>query len=248
MIFEARGQFRDAEASFKARRTAQACGDQSHCWVPRIRLPSPACCSLSISHVLSQAADESAAGTVRGSRGRCAPRAAVAVEESGQVQSRHAALHRRPGRHSRRAGPLRRSRATGPRLRSRSAGPSASATILVSSVQQLSQLGGILNLQRKGRKRGRGLRADRQGDRQLGAGAAAGLRAQRRAHLPRSTPPGRSRPASPRREQLREAADRPGRRKSFRYRLGARHAGGRPDAGRARCRKRSASSGRRSRS
>ena len=39
----------------------------------------------------------------------------------------------------------------------------------LSSVQLLSQLGGILNLQRKGTEGGRGLRADRQGDRQMGA-------------------------------------------------------------------------------
>ena len=50
-----------------------------------------------------------------------------------------------------------------------------------SNVQQLSQLGGILNLAAQGPGRDRDLCADRQGYRQLGAGAAAGVRTEWRA-------------------------------------------------------------------
>ena len=128
MIFEARGQFREAEASYQTGRSCASGRRSRACWVRSTRLPSqpPARCRR---YRAQPGANEGAAGTVRGSRGRCAPRAAVAAEGSGQVQSADAALHHRTGRHPGRGGPLRGSRATRARLRSRSTAPSASPTI-----------------------------------------------------------------------------------------------------------------------
>ena len=97
----------------------------------------------------------------------------------------------------------------------------------------LSQLGGILNLQRKGSE---AIAVFAQIDKAIAnwePAAAAGVRAQRRPHcLALRFGPDRGRHRRGR--TAGEEADRAGRREPFRHRLGARHAGGRPDARRAR--------------
>ena len=97
-----------------------------------------------------------------------------------------------------------------------------------STVQLLSQLGGILNLQRKAAKRWRSMRRSTRRSR-LGAATAADLRTQRFAdHRAVCVRPARCRHR--RRRTTGQKADRTGRRQSFRYRVGARHARHRPDA------------------
>ena len=76
---------------------------------------------------------------------------------------------------------------------------SASPTIRSRRVQLLSQLGAILTIQRKTREAGDDLCADRQGDRQLGAAAPRGASSSTARASLRSTIPGSSKPASPRR-------------------------------------------------
>ena len=117
----------------------------------------------------------------------------------------------------------------------------------LSNVQLLSQLGGILNLQRKGKeaiavyaqidKAIANWEPARRQTFELNGGRISSLYAS-----------GQIEAGIAAAEQLVKRQVVPGWRKSFRCRLGARHAGGRPDAGGTRCRMRSASSGRRFRS
>ena len=89
MLFEARGQFRDAEAAFKLgelRKRAAIKPMLSGAENP----PSESSLLIAVDFaVLEPGPDEGAAGAFCRGRGRCPSRAAVAVEESGQVQRRH---------------------------------------------------------------------------------------------------------------------------------------------------------------
>ena len=113
------------------------------------------------------------------SRGRCAPRAAVAAEETraSTTPSRRASSWGWPTSWS--------SRVDTPRprswraCRSRSTTPSAFADDAHINAQLFSQLAGILNLQRKADEAIAVYARDRQGDRD-GSRAAAGVRTQRR--------------------------------------------------------------------
>ena len=81
MIFEARGQFRDAEASYPARRAASARRDSSHSCMSTQESAArkPDLADRRIFSRMGQGAHEGAAGPSCRGGGRCAPRAAVAA-------------------------------------------------------------------------------------------------------------------------------------------------------------------------
>ena len=155
------------------------------------------------------------------------------LKNQGKYNPAHAALHDGTGRHPGRAGPLRRSReawrgvARDQRTRRRRRRPSATRSML-------SQLGGILNLQRKGRKRSTVYAQLDKAIANWEPQRRQVVRTQRRRGSMSLYASGQIEAGIAAAEQLVKQPGRARRREPFRYRRGARHAGGRPDAGGAR--------------
>ena len=156
MIFEARGQFRDAEAAYRLAEQRKRAGMKGY-WLEQ-NPPSESTLLHAIDlTVLSQ-------GRMKARQGRLAEaevdarRALLSqLKNQGKYNPRHAALHHGARRHSGRTGSLRGGREAGARgARDQPNGRCCRRCAI--TVQLLSQLGGILNLQRKGAMRLRSMR------------------------------------------------------------------------------------------
>ncbi len=151
MLAEARGQFRDAEAAYETRRTAQACGDQADYWKRTIRLPKSSMVLAVDFAVVSQARVKARQGRFgeaevdarrallsqlknQGKYNAATPRFIAGLADILVEQGRYAEAEQL---------------ARVSLEISRTVGVAGDA---VTYVQQLSHLGSILNLQRKGRE------------------------------------------------------------------------------------------------
>ncbi len=130
MIFEARGQFREAEASFKLgelRRRAAIKPMLSGAENP----PSESSLLLAVDFtILGQARMKARQGRFAEAEVDARRALLSQLKNQGKYSPVDAALHRGAGRHPGRAGPLRRRRATGPRVAGDHPAPLASPRIL----------------------------------------------------------------------------------------------------------------------